>query len=193
MKTIGQKLKSILIEWGVILGLFSILYLTGLHTEVIGRLQQALLWTNLIQPEIEEIQETAQANYNFTLINGKQERVPFKQFQGKTIFFNFWATWCPPCRAEMPNIHELYQKVDKDKVIFVMLSVDHDQEKALAFLQDRNYKFPIYFLQSGLPPVFQSSIIPTTYVISPQGAIVLKETGMSNYNNVKFQDFLEGL
>ena len=103
---------------------------------------------------------------------------------------NMWATWCPPCIAEMPDIHELYKDVASEDIVFVMLSLDDDPQKAKDFIAQKKYTFPVYFLNSPLPKVYSSNSIPTTYVISPEGKIVSKNYGMANYNNSSFKKFL---
>jgi hypothetical protein len=74
-----------------------------------------------------------------------------------------------------------------------MISLDDSFEKAKNFVQRKEFDFPIYQLASPLPKVYESSAIPTTYVISPQGEIVVAKSGMAKYNTRKFKDFLREL
>jgi thiol-disulfide isomerase/thioredoxin len=113
-----------------------------------------------------------------------------EEFKGKTIFLNFWATWCPPCIAEMPNIQALYESVHSDSIEFVMVSLDEDHQKARDYLNRKEYNFPVYFLNGRKPGTYSSSVVPTTYVISPDGKIVTERRGMANYNTSGFKDFL---
>ncbi len=82
-----------------------------------------------MDPTLEEKAEIASATpskdavLDLNLVNSKGEKVNMEQFRGKVIFLNFWATWCPPCIAEMPGINNLYQEVKNDNVEFIMLSV----------------------------------------------------------------------
>lgn len=66
-------------------------------------------------------------------VNGAS--INLQSFKGKKVFFNLWASWCPPCRVEMPSIQKLAQSIDTGKVAFVLLSLDHEFEKAKRYLQ----------------------------------------------------------
>lgn len=182
-------------EWAIMLSIGLFIYAMGWHTEILGRLQQAVLWTGIIQPETELTANDRQmVSYDMTLISLDGEHTDFSKFKGEVVFLNFWATWCPPCIAEMPNIQALYEQYkDNDAIKFVMVSLDEDPQKARRFLLDRNFTFDAYRLGSLRPEVFQSSIVPTTYVISKDGRLVSKKQGMANYNTVSFKNFLNQL
>ncbi len=183
--------KRELIEWTVLISVIAVLFLTGLHVTVFGFIQRGLVETGLIQPEIQEA-GVLEANYDFRLVNQAGEVVNFEEFKGQTVFLNFWATWCPPCIAEMPNIQSLYEDVG-DEMAFVMISQDEDAHKAFQFVNRKGYEFPVYMLSSRLPKVFQHQSIPTTYVISPEGKIVVSHSGFAKYSTDEFKAFLRGL
>jgi len=187
--------KRELIEWGAILSVLGILYVTGLHTEVIGGLQRVLLWTGIITPNIEmEDTDIVDASYNLPLLTLDEDQFSFSEFKGKTVFLNFWATWCPPCIAEMPNIQALYDDIDdNENIVFVMVSLDEDKDKARSFLKRKDFTMPVYFLNGRKPGVYDSSVVPTTYIISSKGKIVSERRGMANYNTRKFKKFLRSL
>lgn len=125
-------------------------------------------------------------------LNG--DRTSLKEFEGKTIFLNFWATWCPPCIAEMPNIQALYEELSNNpEIVFVMLSLDEDHEKARSFLERKELSLPVYFLQGRKPGSYDSSVVPTTYIISPEGNIVIEKRGMAKYDTDEFRNFLLSL
>ena len=117
------------------------------------------------------------------------------QFKGKTIFLNLWATWCGPCRIEMPSIQKLYDKVDHDKIAFVMLSLDRaeDKEKVEKFVTDKKHNFPVYRPAGALPELLNVPSIPTTFVITPDGKVASKKVGTANYDTEEFKKFLEDL
>ena len=197
--------KRTLIEYGIIATVAIILYATGLHTEVIGFAQRGLLATGLLTPNVEKmtpdksdeketttISDYTPADFNLTLMDEDGETISLAEFEGKVIFLNMWATWCPPCIAEMPNINKLHKDMGSE-VAFVMVSLDDDFETAKAFNKRKGYNLPIYTLQSNRPAMYQSSTVPTTYVINAKGQLVLTHKGMSNYNTSKFKKFLKGL
>jgi len=188
-----KSLKRDVVEWAVFIGIITILYVTGLHTPVLGALQGLVLKTGIMQPSLDE-KDYGDASYDFSLKDAEGNVVSFQNFKGKTVFFNMWATWCPPCIAEMPDINELYEEIkDNKNVAFVMLSLDRDFEKARNFVNKKEFTLPIYQLYTNLPENYNSNSIPTTYVIDPQGKIVVTNKGMAKYNTKKFKKFLTGL
>jgi len=187
-----KSIKREIIEWGVFLGIMAFLFGTGLHTPVFGFLQGLVLKTGIVQPSIDE-EATKQASYNFQLLDQDGSMVPFSDFEEEVVFVNFWATWCPPCIAEMPDIQDLYAEMEKEGVKFVLISLDDEFQKAKRFVEKKDFNFPIYQLASPLPEVYESSAIPTTYVISPDGKIVVSKSGMAKYNTKKFKQFLRDL
>ena len=182
--------KRELTEWLIIVVVGLTLYFTGLHTEAIGLLQRGLLATGIIQPN--KVEEDKSADYNFLLTDINGNEVSFTQFKNQTVFLNFWATWCPPCIAEMPDIDDLYQKKGSE-VSFVMISLDENRIKAKEFVERKGYDFPIYYLKTGLPKTYSTSSIPTTYVISPAGQMVVENHGMAKYDTQNFRDLLDEL
>lgn len=183
------------VEWGVILAIIGGLYFSGYHTEVIGQLQRLLLLTGLRQPNTEQIEKpSVSARYDIPITTLAGDPTSLSEFEGKTIFLNFWATWCPPCIAEMPNIQSLYESLEQEEnIVFVMVSLDEDREKARAFMQRKEYTLPVYFLEGRRPGVYNSTVVPTTYVIDPDGNIALEERGMAKYDTDRFREFLRGL
>jgi thiol-disulfide isomerase/thioredoxin len=195
--------------WAVMLAIFGVLYLTGLHTEAIGQVQRVLLATGLKNADMPdeipgttagEITETSEmgtspmagAGFKMQTLDGKT--VNFESLKGKVVFMNIWATWCPPCVAEMPNIQKLYEKVGSDKIAFVMLSVDEGGvEKVKKFIDKKGFSFPVYMPAAQLPQEFYSNAIPTTFIVSPEGKIVAKQEGMAEYDTKEVRDFLQSM
>ena len=80
-----------------------------------------------------------------------------------------------------------------EDIVFVMLSLDEDPKVAQAFLERKEFTMPVYFLTGRQPGVYNSTVVPTTYIISPEGNIVLEKRGMAKYNTSGFKDFLLSL
>lgn len=194
-KTLAQKAWQQFIEIGILAIIAGLLYWSGYHTEVIGTLQRGLLATGLLRPNTSVNQtEPTLAAYNYELYTLDGQRTSLQEFKGKTVFLNFWATWCPPCIAEMPSINKLFNDLGEDEdIVFVMLSLDETPEIARSFMERKGYNLPVYFPASRRPGVYNSTAIPTTYVISPEGKIVLEKRGMANYNTSSFKEFLREL
>jgi thiol-disulfide isomerase/thioredoxin len=191
--------------WLVMLLVFGILYATGLHTEAIGQVQRLMLATGIRNASVAEPATTPSVNahsaeaaegvgagFNMKDLNGNT--VAFESLKGKVIFLNIWATWCPPCIAEMPNIQSLYEKVGSDKIAFVMLSVDEGGSgKVKKFIDRKGFTFPVYLPATQLPREFYSQAIPTTFIISPEGKIVARQEGMAEYDTKEVREFLQKL
>ena len=189
-------LKRTLIEWGGIAAVFAILYFTGLHTQLLGTMQRAMLWTGLFDAEAKEITTTdgpklSRNTYNMPLTTPDEAEVRLSKFKGKVLFVNVWASWCPPCVAEMPTIETLYNNVsDNENIKFLLISMDEKHKDAIDFMEGRKFPMPYYFPTSGMQRVFQSSYIPSTYVVSKEGKIIYKNEGIADYSSEAFREWL---
>nr|WP_249745386.1 TlpA disulfide reductase family protein [Mesobacillus boroniphilus] len=121
---------------------------------------------------------------NFTLKNLAGEDVSLKDYRGKKVMLNFWATWCPPCKEEMPAMEKFYKEKSKDVEI---LAVNLDpQNKVKAFVKDNEITFPILLDQDGATQQTYSIIsIPTTFIIDEQGLILKKHIGSMTYEQMQ--------
>ena len=194
LKKLGFK-QSVL-EWTGIAAILAILYFTGLYTEVLGGMQRVMLWTGFFNAEVHKVStadgpKLTDNAYNMVLATPSGSQVSLRQFKGDVLFINFWASWCPPCIAEMPTIEKLYHHVSKKKNIkFLMISVNKNHQKALNFIKNKGFPMPFYFPSSGIPSVFQTSMIPSTYVISSRGKVIYKRKGIADYSSGKFRHWL---
>ena len=115
-------------------------------------------------------------------------------YKGKVVFLNFWATWCPPCRKEMPDIQALYHDYNENQGDVIILGVAHpknesnpntrelDREGIIKFLEENGYTFPVVFDESAGEVLSQYNIsaFPTTFMIDPNGNIYGYAPGMLN-------------
>jgi len=190
-----KKRKRSLIEWGVILAVILLLYVTGWHTQLLGTLQRGLLATGLIKPSVPELTQdfpVASMDFYFADKNGTVQSL--EEYRGDVIFINVWATWCPPCIAEMPSIQSLYNNMQGvDNVTFLLISMDEEFSRAEEFMARRNFDLPIYHYRSRSIEAYPSSVIPTTYVISPDGRLALEKRGLAKYDTPEFEQFLYDL
>lgn len=113
------------------------------------------------------------------------------QLKNKVVFINYWATWCPPCIAEMPAINSLYQKFKNNPgVVFIMVDVDNNLPKALSFMNHHGYNLPLYTTLSQFPDSLLDGTIPTTLILGTDGRLKYRHTGAAKYDDRKFIDFL---
>lgn len=190
-----SKLKKNLIEWVVIGGVIAILYFTGLHTQVLGTMQSAMLFTGFFdaKPDVTQTDGPLLSNqdYHFTMETSKGEELILSEFEGSVTFVNVWASWCPPCIAEMPTIETLYRDLqDRENIRFILLSMDEERDRAVNFIEGKDFSLPYQFPESPLPVAMRSGVLPTTYVISKEGQIVYKKQGVADYSSPVFRDWL---
>ncbi|NVO29775.1 TlpA family protein disulfide reductase [Hymenobacter lapidiphilus] len=127
------------------------------------------------------------------LVTANGRPVDLNKFRGKAVFVNLWATWCAPCRVEMPGIEALAARTDTSKVAFVLISLDKNPEKALKFMQRQGFRLPVYFPAAPLPPPFNSQTIPNTVILSPDGHVAARYEGLVDYDTPEFRQALEKL
>jgi thiol-disulfide isomerase/thioredoxin len=182
--------------WLVTIAFVLILRYTGALSGISYITQSAVMETGVMDAKSEtDVTRPEAFNYNFTVRDLKGNVVQMEELKGKVIFLNLWATWCGPCRVEMPSIEALYNSVEKENVAFVMLSLDTQQNfnKVEKYITDKGFTFPVYVVDRGLTEQLQVPSIPTTFVIGKDGLIKRKEVGTANYDTPKFKQFLNSL
>lgn len=175
----------------IILGLLKV---TGLMGDVSFIIQTVAMKAGILDVSpVSESKANPKFDYAFTVKDLKGNKISFDQYKGKVVFLNLWATWCGPCKAEMPGIHNLYVKMKGEPVEFVMLSIDKDKalSKVESYVKNNSYTFPVFMPSGYLAEQLQVPSIPTTFVISKDGKIVMKEVGTRNYDTKKMMEFLK--
>lgn len=155
---------------------------------------QGLMEVGLFNPGVEKqtFKSEPALALSFKDVNGKITTL--NQLKGKVVFVNFWATWCPPCLAEMPSINKLYEKYkNNDDVAFLLIDADNNFEKSLAYMKARNYTMPVYQMNSSVPEQLFAGSLPTTIVFDKQNRLSFKHEGVANYNSKKFTEFIAQL
>lgn len=181
----------LLIEWSVIILILIFLKQTGYGTVLQSYVQRGMLLSGILVRDAELSGERiATASYDVPLLDLDGNRVDMTKWKGKTIFINVWATWCSPCLAEMPVIHDLYKEMEGEDIVFAMFSSDESIDVAKNFVKKKGYTFPTYYLHAGLPKPYSTATIPTTFVVNPAGDVVMRHVGMFNYNSDAFRAFL---
>jgi thiol-disulfide isomerase/thioredoxin len=134
----------------------------------------------------------ALADYDWTVKSLDGQNFKLAEAKGKVVFLNFWATWCPPCVAEMPSIQRLYEKIKDQEIIFACIS-NEDPSKVSRFVREKGFTFPIYTLQGAPPVAFKTRGIPATFILSPDGKIVFRHVGSAKWDDEKSVAFLKEL
>jgi len=122
---------------------------------------------------------------NFELLDMAGNPVQLTDFRGKTVFVNFWATWCPPCRVEMPHMQQLYENYSDQDVVILGVNVTLTEktfEGIQDFINKEKLTFPIVLDEEGdITYQYQIMAYPTTYVLDGSGVIQEKFRGAINY------------
>lgn len=134
----------------------------------------------------------------FELRDLEGERVSLSNSRGKVILLNFWATWCEPCRAEMPSIENLYRKFKDKGLVIIGVSVDNSEKAVRSFIRERGITFPILLDKEKEVSFGDYGIIglPVTFLIDRKGIIVDKVFGERQWDSEdtieKINRLLEG-
>ena len=117
---------------------------------------------------------------DFTVFTAEGVPVDFSDFKGKPVVLNFWASWCGPCKSEMPAFQEAWEEYG-DEVQFLMVNLTSQSESvatASAFLAENNYVFPVFYDTAGsASTAYKVYSIPATYFINAKGKIVASHVG----------------
>lgn len=130
-------------------------------------------------------------NKEIQTLSGEEILELVKSNKGKVIFLNFFATWCPPCREEIPELIALRKEYSEDKVVFVGISLDNGAEGLKRFVQDMNFTYPVYKAGPDVGALFGIVSIPYNMAYSAAGELVASEAGMVNGKELKL--FLDQL
>jgi thiol-disulfide isomerase/thioredoxin len=130
-------------------------------------------------------------SYDWTLVDVEGKKIDFNSFKNRLVVVNYWATWCPPCVAEMPSFQNLYDAY-KDKVVFLFVAND-EQRRVEKFIENKKYTIPVYYQVTQSPKEMQSNSLPTTFIINKNGEIVVNKTGAVNWNSNKVRNLLDNL
>ncbi len=147
--------------------------------------------TRVLSLELDKQEVIKLKSYSWTLIDSQGKKIDFQSFKNKVVLVNYWATWCPPCIAEMPSFQKLYDDYS-DKVVFLFIAND-DQERVEKFIKNKEYTIPVYYQASRGPEEMQSNSLPTTFIINKKGEIVVNKTGAVDWNSDKVRDLLNEL
>ncbi|WP_227477518.1 TlpA family protein disulfide reductase [Winogradskyella immobilis] len=128
-------------------------------------------------------------NYNWKLLDESGSIYDLNDAKGKVIVINFWATWCPPCIAEMPSLEKLYVKYKED-VVFLFVT-NEDKELTTKFKENKNYTFPSY--QPVTDGLFEVKSIPRTFVIDKKGKIAIDKSGALDWFSTSIQEEIKTL
>ena len=124
--------------------------------------------------------------------NGKTHRL--SDYRGRPVIINFWTTWCPPCREELPSMNRAWKQLEKEGIAMLAINMGEDEDTIFVFSADYPTDFPILMDQSG--EVIASCPVkglPTTYVIAPDGNIAYRAIGSREWDDKDLLDTIRAL
>lgn len=126
---------------------------------------------------------------DFSLLDIEGETHRLAEYRGKVVVLNFWATWCPPCRAEMPSMQAAWEKVKHKNVVFLGVDVGEDEDTVFEFTANYPVDFPL-LLDTDSKVIRQWPVrgLPTTYVIDPLGKVVYQAIGGREWDSKALLD-----
>ena len=128
-----------------------------------------------VAEDTEEVEQEPIAAPDFTVLDGEGNEVHLSDFAGKPVVINFWATWCGPCKSELPAFDEMYQTYGED-MVFLMLNVTDGGRDTVdsvkAFVEENGFSFPVYYDTTLMASaMYGASSIPLTVFILPDGTL----------------------
>ena len=147
-----------------------------------SKLSESFVPSTAVPPETSGVSENIEKAPDFVMKDGNKNDVKLSDFFGKPIVLNFWATWCPPCKAELPDFEKAFKEYG-DKVQFIMLNqTDGGRdtfEVVKKFIADNGYTFPVYYDDTfDATYAYSAFSIPMTVVIGADGKLVDTHIGM---------------
>jgi peroxiredoxin len=132
---------------------------------------------------------------DFSLRNLKGNYQSLDSFSGQVVVLNFWATWCVPCRVEMPSFEKLYRRYRSEGVTVLAVTLDKKSEKNIkSFVEEYELSFPVLLDEEGkVERLYPSMTIPFTYVIDRKGRIVARVDGAKNWESSETFEAIEYL
>lgn len=158
---------------------------TGFNTSVSNSILSVKDSKNSIDKKNQEnIPKEKAIDFKLKDLNGKN--VSLSDFKGKKVLLNFWATWCPPCRAEMPDIEKLYLEDKDSDLVILAVNLGEDTQTVKSFIDKNKYNFNI-LLDSDQAVAIKYNIvsIPTSFFIDKEGNIVSKKVGAMSIEEMR--------
>ena len=130
----------------------------------------------------------------FTLKDLRGRDVSLKDFRGKYVLLNFWATWCPPCEAEMPALEEVHKRFSGRGLEVVAINDYEKPSKAIKFVKRGGYTFLVLVDEPGkTSEAYKAMVLPVTFIIDPEGMVIARAVGYKDWAGDGFINYFEGL
>lgn len=159
---------------------------------------RTIMKIGFFQPKTERLHHPSpiskQNESGIVFYNDKGNPILLDSLKGKVIFINVWATWCGPCKAELPSIGQLEQEFSQNpNVVLLTIDADGNPKKSSAFLKNMGLSLPVLAVGENFPAFLSSDAIPFTVVLDKKGMIAYRHEGSANYSSKNFIQFMTSL
>lgn len=137
--------------------------------------------------------EKRKAVFEFSLPDLRGNPVNLKDFRGKVVFVNFWATWCVPCREEMPSMERLYQKYKGKELVMLAVNYRESRKEAQAFMEELKLTFPGLLDDGTVSTLYGVFALPATYLVDRQGRGAARVLGARDWMSEESRAVIERL
>lgn len=135
-------------------------------------------------PQTLHAAQTPQPAPDFELVDLDGALHRLSDYRGKVVVLNFWATWCPPCRYEMPSMQRGWERVRDEDIVFLGVNIGEDTDTVFTFLADYPVEFPLLFDEkAAVIEAYPVTGLPTTYIIDPAGRITHRAVGSREWDD----------
>ena len=136
----------------------------------------------------------APREFSLQLVGTESVNLRLSELRGKVVFLNFWATWCPPCRDEMPSMESLYRRYKDEGLEIVAVNLRESHEQVLAFMNEYELTFPaVLDLDGRIGGAYGVQAIPTSFLINREGQIVARLVGFKDWDTPQIHAAFETL
>ena len=181
-------------NWSTVI-MIAVLILLWVNPDAKAWVMRHMISTGLFNSKIEEkTEESSLVPSNFSVKNENGEITETSQLRGKVVFINFWASWCPPCRAEFPSVQKLYDRYrSNEDMVFLTVNLDDEIILGKKYLQKEKFSIPFLVPDSSIPKELYNGSIPATTILDKTGKIRMHHSGMADYSKASFYKEIDGL
>lgn len=181
-------------NWSTVI-MIAVLILLWVNPDAKAWVMRQMISTGLFNSKIEEkTKESSLVTPNFSVRTENGKIINTSQLKGKVVFINFWASWCPPCRAEFPSVQKFYDAYKTNQnLVFLTVNLDDEMILGKNYLQKEKFTIPFLVPSSSIPKQLYSGSIPTTIVLDKTGKIRMHHSGMADYSKDSFYHEIETL
>jgi len=130
----------------------------------------------------------------FDLVGHDDVRIRLSDYRGKPLIVNFWATWCPPCRAEMPSMQRAWEQVREEGIALIAINVGESAGEIERFIEQVQVDFPLPMdTNSQVVQAWPVRGLPTTFVVDPEGRLAYKAAGEREWDDPALLDLVRDL